>query len=315
EEIELPIAWTDWAGRRHETMRGRPVSMHAMRGISAHSNGFHTCRAIHLLQVLLGTVDVPGGFRYKPPYPKPVPPPNKPAGKDGGRPNTPLSGSPLGFVTDPADLLVDDAGRPLRIDKAYSWEAPFSAHGLMHMVIRNAHDGDPYPIDTLFLYMSNMAWNSSMNTSETVRMLTAKGADGDYKIPFIVYADAYHSETVSYADLVLPDTTYLERHDCISLLDRPISHADGPGDAIRHPVVEPDRDVRGFQSVLIDLGARLGLPGFVTEDGGAKYKDYADYIVNHERSPGIGPLAGWRGTDGGQTGRGAPNQSQIARYI
>ena len=54
---------------------------------------------------------------------------------------------------------------------------------------------------------------------------------------------------------MLPDTTYLERHDCISLLDRPICDADGPGDAIRHPVVEPDRDVRPFQSVLLDLGA------------------------------------------------------------
>jgi hypothetical protein len=32
----------------------------------------------------------------------------------------------------------------------------------------------------------------------------------------------------AYADLILPDTTYLERWDCISLLDRPISEADGP---------------------------------------------------------------------------------------
>ena len=49
---------------------------------------------------------------------------------------------------------------------------------------------------------------------------------------------------VAYADLILPDTTYLERWDCISLLDRPISGADGPADAIRQPVVAPDRDVR-----------------------------------------------------------------------
>ncbi len=40
----------------------------------------------------------------------------------------------------------------------------------------------------------------------------------------------------AYADLVLPDTTYLERWDCISLLDRPIGSADGPADAIRQPV-------------------------------------------------------------------------------
>ncbi|TIX07976.1 MAG: formate dehydrogenase, partial [Mesorhizobium sp.] len=238
QTIELPVAWTDWAGRRHETIKGRPVSMHAMRGISAHSNGFHTCRAIHLLQVLLGTVDVPGGFRFKPPYPRCAPPGPKPAGKHV-RPMTPLEGMPLGFVCGPDDLLVDETGTPTRIDKAYSWEAPLAAHGLMHSVIRNAWAGDPYRIDTLLMYMSNMAWNSSMNTVETIRMLTDKDASGAYKIPFIIYSDAYYSETVPFADLVLPDTTYLERHDCISLLDRPISHADGPGDAIRYPVVEP----------------------------------------------------------------------------
>ena len=315
QAIELPIAWTDWAGRRHETMVGRPVAMHAMRGISAHSNGFQTCRAIHLLQVLLGSVDVPGGFRFKPPFPKSSPPGPKPAGKGGGQPMIPLDGMPLGFVTGPEDLLVDDEGKPQRIDKAYSWEAPLAAHGLMHTVIRNAWAGDPYPIDTLFLYMANMTWNSSMNTTGTMEMLTDTDDEGEYKIPFIIYSDAYYSETVAYADLVLPDTTYLERHDCISLLDRPISHADGPGDAIRHPVIEPDRDVRPFQAVLIDLGARLRLPGFVNEDGNAKYRDYADYIVNHERSPGIGPLAGWRGEDGNAIGKGAPNPDQMQRYI
>src|SRR3954465_3158297 len=40
QEIELAVPWTDWAGRQHASMRGRPVSIHAMRGISAHSNGF-----------------------------------------------------------------------------------------------------------------------------------------------------------------------------------------------------------------------------------------------------------------------------------
>src|SRR5688500_7954307 len=107
-----------------------------------------------------------------------------------------------------------------------------------------------------------------MNTTGTIAMLTDKDATGDYKIPFFSYCDADFSETVAYAHLVLPDTTYVERHDCISLLDRPISHADGPGDAIRHPVLQPDRDVRPFQSVLLDLGARLGLPGMVDDNGG-----------------------------------------------
>ena len=145
-------------------MIGRPVAMHAMRGISAHSNGFHTCRALHLLQMLLGSIDrrAPGGFRYKPPFPKPIPPPPKPAGQaDQIAPGSPCPARRSASRPDPEDLLVEPDGSPRRIDKAFSWEAPMSAHGLMHMVITNAWKGDPYPVDTLFLYMANMAWNSA----------------------------------------------------------------------------------------------------------------------------------------------------------
>jgi anaerobic selenocysteine-containing dehydrogenase len=41
---------------------------------------------------------------------------------------------------------------------------------------------------------------------------------------------------------------------------------------------------------------------------------FADYMVNHQRRPGIGMLAGWRGSDGKTAGRGAPNPEQLARY-
>jgi len=318
ESIELDIDWTDWAGRKHNKVIGRPVAMHAMRGISAHSNGFHTCRAIHVLQLLLGTIDVPGGMRYKPPYPKALNSLPKPTGQDREvLPNTPMSGPHLGFPMSPEQLLIDSDGTAQRIDKAFSWEAPLAIHGLMHMVIHNAWKGDPYPIDTLFLYMANMAWNSSMNTSKVIEMLTDKNEEtGDYKIPRIIYSDAFYSEMVPYADLILPDTTYLERYDCISLLDRPICHADGAADAIRHPVVKPDRDVRPFQDVLLDLGARLGLSGMMDWNGDPKYPGgYRDYITNHQRRPGIGPLAGWRGKDGSKQGRGDSNPDQIDKYI
>jgi len=314
EPVVLPHPWTDAAGVRHAEMRGRPVAMHAMRGISAHSNGFQTCRALHLLQMLLGAVDTPGSWRYKAPYPRPTPPHAPPGGKEV-RPGHPLHAMPLGMPSGPEDLLVDPAGGPLRIDHAFSWEAPLGMHGLMHTVIANAHAGDPYPIDTLFLYMANMAWNSSPEPAETARQLADKDEKtGEYRIPHVIYADAYFSETVAYADLVLPDTTYLERFDCISLLDRPIGNAEGPADAIRQPVLAPDRDVRPFQDVLIDLAGRLGLHAFVTPNGAPRYASYADYIVHHERRPGIGPLAGWRG-DGSASGRGAPNEDQLERYI
>ena len=94
------------------------------------------------------------------------------------------TGPHLGFPLGPEDLCRSTTtARPLRIDKAFSWEAPMSAHGLMHMVISNAAAGDPYQIDVLFLYMANMAWNSSMNTAGVMEMLTDKDENGEYVIP------------------------------------------------------------------------------------------------------------------------------------
>ncbi|HJU07789.1 MAG TPA: molybdopterin-dependent oxidoreductase [Rhodanobacteraceae bacterium] len=312
DAIELPIRWSDTHGRTHEKMTGRPVSMHAMRGISAHANGFHTCRTIHVLQMLLGAIDTPGSFRYQPPYPKSAPPANRPG--NASKADGSLNGNPLGYPVSPEDLLVDENGQPRRIDHAFSWSYPLAAHGMLQSVIRNAVVGDPYKIDTLFLFMANMGWNSAMDTAHTRKLLCERGANGEYKIPHVIYADAYDSETVAFADLVLPDTTYLERYDCISLLDRPISDADAAADAIRVPVTRPDRDVRPFQDVLLELGARLKLPNLVDENGKAKYRDYADYIVRHERAPGVGLLAGWRGANGASQGKGAPNPDQLQRY-
>lgn len=312
ETIEIDCEWTDWTGKKHDKFIGRPVSMHAMRGISAHSNGFHTCRAIHFIQVLLGSIDCPGGHRAKAPYPKHIPPPLKPA-KDV-KPNTPLSSPPLGFPTSPEDLAVDDAGQPLRIDKAYSWDAPLANHGLMHMVITNAVKGDPYPIDTLLLFMANMSWNSTMNTGSVRDMLREKDSTGEHKIPFLVVVDAFNSEMVQFADLVLPDTTYLERFDTISVLDRPISEPDAVCDSIRMPILKLDRDVRAWQEVMVDLATRLKFPAFTNEDGTPKYKDYKDFVINFEKAPGIGFLAGWRGKDGEKSIRGEPNPKQWEAY-
>ncbi|MCX8086656.1 MAG: molybdopterin oxidoreductase family protein [Rhodocyclaceae bacterium] len=317
QKIELPIAWTDAWGKEHETVTGNPVAFHAMRGLAAHSNGFQTIRALGILMSILGTIDRPGGFRHKVPFPRPIPPcartPNHP---NAVQPNKPLDGMALGWPADPDDLFVDEAGNPVRIDKGFSWEYPLSVHGLMHNVITNAWRGDPYRIDTLMIFMANMAWNSTMNAVEVRKMLNDKDENGEYKIPFIVVADAFQSEMTAFADLILPDTTYLERHDVMSLLDRPISEFDGPVDAVRIPVLPPLGECKPFQEVLIELASRLKLPAFVTKEGKRKYRDYPDFIVNYETEPGsgIGFLAGWRGKGGEKHLRGEPNPNQWEMY-
>ena len=178
-------------------------------------------------------------------------------------------------------------GGPVRIDKAFSWEYPLAVHGVMHSVITNAWRGDPYPIDTLMIFMANMAWNSSMNTVEVRKMLADKHDNGEYKIPFIVVCDAFQSEMTAFADLILPDTTYLERHDAMSMLDRPISEFDGPVDSVRVPVVPPTGECKPFQEVLIELASRLKLPAFTTRRGHARYRDYPDFVVNHHDRAGF----------------------------
>ncbi len=317
QKIELPISWTDSWGNEHDTVTGNPVSFHAMRGLAAHSNGFQTIRALGILMSILGTIDRPGGFRHKAPFPRPIPPcartPNDPRGV---QPNRPLDGMPLGWPSDPDDLFVDAQGEPVRLDKAFSWEYPLSVHGLMHNAITNAWRGDPYKIDTLLIFMANMAWNSTMNAVEVRKMLADKDENGEHKIPFIVVADAFHSEMTAFADLVLPDTTYLERHDVMSMLDRPISEFDGPVDSVRIPVLPPSGECKPFQDVLIELGTRLKLPAFVTKEGTRKYRDYPDFIVNWETEPGsgIGFLSGWRGKGGEKFMVGEPNPKQWEMY-
>jgi len=317
EKIELPIPWTDSWGREHENVVGNPVAFHAMRGLAAHSNGFQTIRALAILMSLLGTIDRPGGFRHKAPFPRAIPPMAKPPnGPHAVKPDTPLGGLALGWPASPEDLFIDAQGEPVRIDKAFSWEYPLAVHGLMHNVITNAWRGDPYRIDMLLIFMANMAWNSTMNTGEVRRMLNDRDENGEYRIPFLVVCDAFQSETAAFADLLLPDTTYLERHDVMSMLDRPISEFDGPVDSVRVPVVPPTGECKPFQDVLIELGSRLKLPVFANADGSRKYRDYPDFIVNYETEPGsgIGFLAGWRGKGGEQFMKGEPNPRQWEMY-
>jgi anaerobic selenocysteine-containing dehydrogenase len=145
-------------------------------------------------------------------------------------------------------------------------------------------------------------------------MLNRRGDDGEYQIPFLVVCDAFQSEMVAYADLVLPDTTYLERHDVMSMLDRPISEFDGPVDSVRVPVVPPLGQCKPFQEVLIELASRLKFPAFTGAEGARKFKDYPDFVVNFQPQPGIGFLMGWRGEDGTEHLRGAPNPKQWEMY-
>ena len=318
EEITLERSWTDAWGRKHDKMIGRPVSMHAMRGISAHSNGFQTCRMIHVLQILLGSIDCPGGFRYKPPYPKQTPPNLLPHGlPEEIQPEMPLGGPHLGFPHGPQHLLIGDDGAPSRLDKGFSWDAPMSAHGLMHMVLNNAAKRDPYGIDVLFLYMANMAWNSSMNVPGTLEALTATDENGDYVIPKIIYSDAYYSETVP---LCRPDPAghYLSGTVGLYLAARP-ADIRARHDRRRDPAAGgPARPRCARVPGRADRPWRAAGPsGFRQGGWQPRLSRRLPRLHGQPRAQ-----AGYRGRsrggaakDGTETCVGAPNPDQLSRYI
>ena len=321
ETIELPCRWTDIYGNVHDKVVGRPVAFYAMRGISAHANGFQTCRALHLIQMLLGALDGPGNFRSKAPFPRPIPPAQLPENDPGiiNAPDTALSKTPLGFPTRPEELALDASGNPLRLDKAYSWEAPLASHGMMHAVIKNAVEGDPCPIDTLILFMANMAWNSAMNTAGTQEMLRARDEAGNrwgnHKIPSSSSPDALTARRC--ASLIWCCLT----RPILSATTRSVFSTARSASLTRRRTRSATRCCRSTamcgrgRTCWSSWRRALKFPAFVKSRRFAQIAGYTDFIVNYERAPGIGfprglPWQGWR-----KVFRGEPNPQQWQAYI
>jgi anaerobic selenocysteine-containing dehydrogenase len=74
-------------------------------------------------------------------------------------------------------------------------------------------------------------------------------------VDFIVSFSSFLDETAQFADLVLPDHTFLERWQ-----DDFIEGVGYPGVALRQPVVEPVYNTRNTGDVLIELAHRVGGP-------------------------------------------------------
>jgi hypothetical protein len=120
-----------------------------MRGISAHSNGFQTCRALAPAADPARRRRLPRRIPLQAALPQAGRRPARPHG--GACPDTRSAARIWAIRADRKTCCSTKPGETAqRIDKAFSWDAPLSAHGMMHMVISNAHAGDPYGIDVLF---------------------------------------------------------------------------------------------------------------------------------------------------------------------
>ena len=143
-----------------------------------------------------------------------------------------------------------------------------------------------------------------MNTAETMRMLTDKDpATGEYRIPRIIYSDAYYSETVAYADLCCPTRPISNAGTASRCSIGRSAGSEGPADAIRHPIVTPDRDVRPFQDVLIEIGCSPRAARLCDTGGRAALSRRLPRLHRQSRAPAWGRAARRLARHRGRAGR------------
>ncbi|GBD86525.1 dimethyl sulfoxide reductase DmsA precursor [bacterium BMS3Abin03] len=109
---------------------------------------------------------------------------------------------------------------------------------------KNILNDDPYPIDILFLYKGNPLFKT-LNHHDFAETLK--------KIPLVVSFDPFITETSEYADIILPDHTFLEKWD--KFCNTPTVGFTHVG--IQQPVIEPLFSTRNAADVIIELSNKI----------------------------------------------------------
>ncbi|RLA80006.1 MAG: thiosulfate reductase [Epsilonproteobacteria bacterium] len=113
---------------------------------------------------------------------------------------------------------------------------------------RYIEDKMPYNVRGMFCYKHNPMQNMP-NTKKTAQMLK--------KMELVVTIDTMPSDTVMYADVVLPECTYLERTD-------PVKTFGGvePSIAVRNKVVDPMFETKPVMDIMKGLTTKISKPLF-----------------------------------------------------
>ena len=181
--------------------RHRPATLvHPGRHAAWYGDDAQRSRAIALLNALLGSWGRRGGF-YQPASMS-VP----------GYPYPPYPASTRGKADNPG--------------KKYPFASEAISTGLRNATIT----GQPYPIKGWFTYATNLL-QALPNEAETIEAIQ--------KLDLLVVVDVVGSEMAGWADVVLPEATYLERYDDLNveLLPRAVR---GPAPAGRGSARRPE---------------------------------------------------------------------------
>ncbi len=179
-------------------------------------SGVYAAMAVHMLNALVGAIEAPGGVltqQYFPVTPYP----------------------PL-----PKDPIAERGLKAERVD-GVGTIFPLARHACQAVADRVL---EGYPLDVLFLYDSNPVFEVPGG---------AKFIQAFEKIPLVVSFSTFMDESAQYADLVLPEPTFLERWQ-----DDYIEGLGYPGIALRQPVIEPLYNTMNTGDFFLKVAQALG---------------------------------------------------------
>ncbi len=196
------------------------------RGAS-HQNEIYFRRSILILNTLMGSIESKGGFFFK-----------KEPGEEGGKPARKLTEQEFPKIDVPRFDKVGTEAFPL----------PDPNHGAGQMLPDAILNQDPYPVKAFIAFRFDPIMSIPDST------LTKKALD---ELDLIVAIDINYSDIAWYSDVVLPESTYFERTDCIQ-------QANGlkPQMFLRRQAVAPRHDTRDGAMILKQIAERLGTGEF-----------------------------------------------------
>lgn len=227
-EKETGIPATEIIALAREMSKEKPsVIFHfGYRGAS-HTNEIYMRRSILILNALMGSIEAKGGIFFK-----------KGPGAVGGKPARKLVEQKFEKIEVPR---FDKAGTP-------DFPLPDPNHGVAQMLPFAILNEDPYPIKALFSFRFDPL-KSIPDTNLMIKALE--------KLDLIVTIDVNYSDIAWYSDVILPESSYLERTDCIQ-------QANGlkPQMFLRKQAVTPRYDTLEGAIILKRIADKIGIGSY-----------------------------------------------------
>jgi anaerobic selenocysteine-containing dehydrogenase len=153
---------------------------------------------------------------------------------------------------------------------------PFPTHHASHQVLDRIKAKGPGTFDLALWYCYTPVFANG-NHRRNIEIVK-----DEKLLPFVVSSDTSYGESTHYADMILPDATYLERYDWEDMVD-PTQTGEY---YIRQALVKPLGDARDFGDVMVDVCKGLGIKvGFKTKE------EYVQQSV--DQTPGVKEAGGW----------------------